>query len=96
MLIADAVELYLTDVSARLRSSTVRLRRVLLRDSLLVWCADKGYRYLSEIGVKALIEYRSSWQFAPLTALKKFERLRLLFRFCHSAKWMASEIRRPE
>ena len=88
MLIADAVELYLTDVSARLRSSTVRLHRVLLRDSLLVWCADKGYRYLSELDVKELIEYRSSWQFAPLTALKKFERLRSFFRFCHTAKWM--------
>jgi len=88
MLIADAVELYLTDVQARLRSSTVRLHRVLLRDSLLVWCADKGYRYLSELDVKSLIEYRSSWQFAPLTALKKFERLRSFFRFCHAAKWM--------
>lgn len=38
--------------------------------------------------MKALIEYRSSWQFAPLTALKKFERLRSFFRFCHTAKWM--------
>jgi len=88
MLIADAVELYLTDVQARLRSSTVRLHRVLLRDSLLVWCENKGYRYLSELDVKTLIEYRSSWQFAPLTALKKFERLRSFFRFCHMAKWM--------
>jgi site-specific recombinase XerD len=29
------------------------------------------------------------WQFAPLTALKKFERLRSFFRFCHTAKWMS-------
>jgi hypothetical protein len=85
MLIAEAVELYLTDVESRVRVSTVRLHRVLLRDSLLVWCGDKGYRYLSELDVKALIEYRSSWQFAPLTALKKFERLRSFFRFCHAA-----------
>jgi hypothetical protein len=88
MLIADTVELYLADVQSRVRTSTVRLHRVLLRDSLLVWCAEKGYRYLSELDVKALIEYRSSWQFAPLTALKKFERLRSFFRFCHAAKWM--------
>ncbi len=89
MLIADAVELYLTDVQSRLRLSTVRLYRVLFRDSLLAWCNDQGYRYLSELDVKALIEYRSTWQFAPLTALKKFERLRSFFRFCHTAKWMA-------
>jgi hypothetical protein len=70
--LSDAVELYLTDVLSRVRPSTVPLHRVLLRDSLLAWCNDNGYRYLFELDVKALIEYRSSWNYAPLTASKKF------------------------
>jgi integrase len=43
---------------------------------------------LSQLSTKELIEYRASWQYAPLTALKKFERLRSFFRFCHGASWM--------
>jgi integrase/recombinase XerD len=86
--ISEAVELYLQDVGARVRASTVRLHRVLLKDSLLPWCEDKGLRYLKELDVKVMIAYRASWTYAPLTALKKFERLRSFFRFCFKAGWM--------
>ena len=35
-----------------------------------------------------MIDYRASWTDAPLTALKKFERLRSFFLFCERAKWL--------
>jgi integrase len=87
--ISEAVELYLQDVEARVRKSTVRLHKVLLKDSLLPWCEGRGLRYLKQVDVKAMISYRASWNYAPLTALKKFERLRSFFRFCTKAGWMA-------
>jgi integrase/recombinase XerD len=88
--VEDAVDLYLTDVAARVRASTVRLHRVLLKDSLVSWAKSQGFRYMKQLDVKAMIEYRASWKYAPLTALKKFERLRSFFRFCVAAGWLAA------
>lgn len=84
----DEVDLYLQDVAARVSHSTVRLHRVLLRDSFLPWCESEGIKMMNRIDVRAMIRYRASWNYAPLTALKKFERLRSFFRFCHAAKWV--------
>lgn len=86
--VAEAVELYLADVAARVRPSTVRLHRVLLKDSFLPWCGREGLKMMNRVDVRAIIRYRASWSYAPLTALKKFERLRSFFRFCHAAKWV--------
>ena len=86
--ISEAVELYLCDVRARVRASTVRLHRVLLQDQLLTWSELQGFRYLKQLDVKAIIEFRAGWTCAPMTALKKFERLRSFFRFCEDAGWI--------
>jgi hypothetical protein len=74
--IEEAVDLYLKDMPARVRASTVRLHRVVLKDSLLPWCEDQGFRYVKQLDVAAMIDFRASWTYAPLTALKKFARLR--------------------
>ena len=58
--IAEAVELYLQDVTARVRLSTVRLHRVLLKDHFLPWCTSRGFVYLKQIDVKAMIAFTSS------------------------------------
>lgn len=86
--VKEAVDLYLQDVAARVRPSSVRLHRVLLKDSLLPWCESEGIQMMNRVDIRAMIRYRASWNFAPLTALKKFERLRSFFRFCHGAKWV--------
>ncbi len=87
--IAEGVDLFLEDVAARVRPSTVHLHRVLLKDSFAPWCAEHGFRYLKQLDVKAMIQYRASWSCAPITALKKFERLRSFLRFCEDASWIA-------
>jgi integrase len=93
--VAAAVDLFLRDVEARVRASTVRLHRVLLKDSFLVWCRRTGIETLNEISVAQMIEYRGGWKFAPMTALKKFERLRSFFRFCVKAGWIAGNPMEP-
>lgn len=95
--ISEAVELYLSDVRARVRASTVRLHRVLLQDQLLAWCESQGFRYLKQLDVKAIIEFRAGWTCAPMTALKKFERLRSFFPVLRRRRMDREESRRaPE
>lgn len=87
--IAEAVAKYLVDAQARnLREPTIRLARTLLESSFLVWCTEKGYRFLSEIRVDEAREFRATWKFAPITAAKKLERLSSFFRFCHDSGWI--------
>lgn len=87
--VRDAVALYLKDAAARgLALGTVKLHRQLLEGNLLPWCDREGYRYLKELTLERMIDYRASWTYAPLTALKKFERLRSFFLFSERAKWL--------
>lgn len=87
--IAEAVAKYLADAQARnLREPTLRLIRTLIEKAFLAWCADKGYRFLSEIRVDEAREFRATWKFAPITAAKKLERLSSFFKFCHEAGWI--------
>jgi integrase/recombinase XerD len=87
--ITEAIAKHLADAKARnLREPTIRLIQTLIEKSFLAWCEDKGYRYLSEIGVDEAREFRASWTFAPITAAKKLERLSSFFRFCHDAGWI--------
>lgn len=89
VMVGEAIALFLKDSVARqLRPGTVKLHRQLLEGNLLPWCDDHGYRYLAELRLDRMIDYRASWQYAPLTALKKFERLRSFFLFCQRAKWI--------
>jgi hypothetical protein len=93
--VAEAIEPYLQDVTARVRASTVRLHRVLLKDHFLPWCESRGFRYLKTIDVKAMIAFRASCTYAPMTALKKFERMRSFFCFCEDARWIVKSPAAP-
>ena len=50
--VKEAVELYLADVAARVRPSTVRLHRVLLKDSLLPWCESEGLKIMNRLDAR--------------------------------------------
>jgi integrase len=78
-----------------------------LRD-LATFAADKGYRFVRELGVDALRDFRDTWSegtpdriaadrtrvalprapLGPRTAMKKLERVRAFFRFCHESGWI--------
>lgn len=88
-LTSAAIEQYLADARARnLRPSTIVLMEALLVRSLLAYANDRGYRYLTELNVERLRDYRATWKDAPITAAKKLERLRSFFRFCEDADWI--------
>lgn len=88
--LTDAVALYVKDAIARgLRPGTLKLHRQLLEGDLLRWCEREGLRFLHQVTLEHMIDYRASWNYAPMTALKKFERLRSFFLFCQRAKWLA-------
>lgn len=87
--IREAVEKFLTDAKARaLRAPTIQLLRTVVEKSFLAWCDEQGFQRLSQLGVEQLRDYRATWTFAPVTAVKKLERLGTFFRFCHDSGWI--------
>jgi site-specific recombinase XerD len=47
-----------------------------------------GLRYLKELDLPMLDEFRSEWKDGPRSSLKKLERLRAFLRFCERRKWI--------
>jgi integrase len=104
--IAEASAKFLQDAERgrRIADCTLRKYKLLLRD-LEEFTARKGFRYLKELDLEALREFRETWftgseadqerkriarkPLGPRTAMKKLERLRAFCRFCVEAHWMA-------
>ena len=59
-----------------------------------------GLRFVDEFNVSNLRKFRAGWVDAPLSAVKKLERLRAFFRYCQEAGWIAenpaSRIKNPK
>jgi integrase/recombinase XerD len=88
--IASAVEKFFVDAKAQhLSHETMRKYENLLNKRLLPWCADKGFRYLKQLGVEEMREFRATWADSPIYATKNLERLRSFFRFCQQGDWIA-------
>jgi integrase/recombinase XerD len=86
--VREAVTMYIADAGARhLKDATIKKLKFLLEKQLLLWCEDKGYRHLKQLGIPELMEFRGTWTDGPLAATKKLERLRSFFGFCHKAGW---------
>jgi integrase len=89
--IEDAVEAYLCDAKAReLRPATLYKLEILFRKQFLAWAKDKGLRFLKEIDLTLLREYRANWKDGALAKRKKQERLIGFFWFCVRAGWLAT------
>ncbi len=106
MTIGEASAKFLQDAERgrRIADCTLRKYKLLLRD-LEEFTARKGFRYLKELDLEALREFRETWftgseadperkriarkPLGPRTAMKKLERLRAFCRFCVEGHWMA-------
>jgi len=87
--IAEAVQKFIADAKAQhLSAETIRKYETLLNKRFLPWCEDKGYRYLKQLGVEEMRQFRASWKDSPNYATKNLERLRSFFRFCQQADWI--------
>jgi integrase/recombinase XerD len=87
--IAEAVDLFLQDVRAqKLSTETIRKYENLLSRRFVKWCEFKGYRYLKQLGVEQIRQFRATWSDSANYATKNLERLRAFFRFCMHDDWI--------
>lgn len=74
--------------SKNLNSETIRKYKLLFRQ-LTDFAADKGYRFVNQLDLDVLTKFRLSWKDSPLTASKKLQRLRSIFKFAMRRKWIS-------
>ena len=87
--IVEAVKEYLSDAKTRnLSEATLYKLKIIFEKQLLSWCAHKGYRFLSQLNLETLREFRETWKDAPLARSKKQARLIGFFYFCVRSSWL--------
>jgi integrase/recombinase XerD len=84
----SAGEKYLADAKARnLNESTIYKYRLLFKQ-IGDFAQNHGLRYVKELDLQTLDEFRTEWKDGPRSSLKKIERLRAFLRFCQRRKWI--------
>lgn len=79
----------LADLEARELSDATRYKFSLLLRRLLVFAEKRGFRYITELTVEPLREFRATWPHHGTAARKRLEELRGFFRFCKDSGWIA-------
>jgi integrase/recombinase XerD len=83
--VGRAGERFLEDGKSRqLSTDTLNKYRLMFREMTAFF----GKKDLRSISVDDLSAYRSSWKMAPITSLKKLERLKAFFGFCKARGWV--------
>ncbi|HTC64956.1 MAG TPA: tyrosine-type recombinase/integrase [Candidatus Saccharimonadales bacterium] len=86
--IEHACEAFLEDAKARgLRNSSLE-RYDPLFTRLKEFAASMGLRYMNQLDLNSLREFRAGWEAQNYGARNELERLRALFRFAHDADWI--------
>ena len=90
----------MADLDARkLHPSTIRKYR-LLQKQMEEFATHKGTRFLGQLDMEAMGEFRSGWKDGALSASKKLERLKAFFRFAMKRKWISespvSDLKAPK
>jgi hypothetical protein len=77
---------FIHDAEARnLSNGTMRLYKLLFRQ-LIQFANERGVRLANNMDLAALTDFRASWKIGGLTAAKKLERLRSIFKFALQRK----------
>ena len=86
--VQEACNAYLADAAARnLTEATLRKYRLLFKQ-LRTFSERLGIRYLKELNIEKLREFRASWNDHNHSAQKKLERLKSFFRFALDSRWI--------
>ena len=86
--IEQACEKLLGDAKARkLNESTLYKYRFLFKQ-IGDFAQRRGLRYLKELDLVTLDDFRTEWKDGPRSSVKKLERLRAFLRFCERRKWI--------
>jgi len=79
--VGAAFDQYLADAESRQLGPSAIYKRKLLRKRMIAFATDRGVRYLEELDLKLLRDFRPTWRNRNLSAKKKLEQLRGFFRF---------------
>jgi integrase/recombinase XerD len=80
---------FIADAEARrLAGCTVKKYRLLFR-RIEEFGERHGLRFITELDLSMLDQFRSDWKLGPRSSLKQLERLRAFFKFCLRRKWIA-------
>jgi integrase/recombinase XerD len=98
--IETACSQFLQDATARgLREPTLYKYRLLFRQ-LQSFATNNGYRFIEDLDLEVLRNFRATWTNKNIAARKKLEALKAFFRFCHDSSWVpsnpASKIKPPK
>ena len=98
--IQQAGEKFIADANARKLNESTIYKYSLLFKQLGNFAQKGGLRYLKELELTTLDEFRSEWKDGPRSSLKKLERLRAFLRFCERRKWIdnnpATDLKAPK
>jgi len=87
--IEHGVDQFLKDAKARhIADSTYTKLRCTLQIQLREFAKNKGLLHVPEFDVNSIREFRATWKDAPISALKRLERVRSFFRFCQASGWI--------
>lgn len=99
--VEHAAEKFIRELGSRHVTQTViRKFEILLQERLKAFCEGKGIRWLDELEVETVRDFRSTWNIldrsprkqrgplGPLTAAKYLERLKQFFKFCLENDWV--------
>jgi integrase/recombinase XerD len=86
--LVQACDSFIQDAqSRRLQEATIYKYRLLFQ-RLKEWAVNEGIRFLSELNLQALQNFRATWEYQNFAARNQTERLRALFRFAHDGGWL--------
>ena len=89
--IREAVAKYLADAEARqLAPESIKKLRHTTEKLLLGYCSGEGLRYLKQLDLDRLREFRGTWTYSATAARKRLETVRAFFRFCVQSGWIQS------
>lgn len=100
MSIQAAGEKFVTDAGAqKLAEGTIYKYRLLFKQ-MAAFSLKRGLRYITELNLQMLDDFRAGWKDGPRSSAKKLERLRAFFRFAQERDWVtknpASHLRAPK
>jgi hypothetical protein len=68
--------------------ATIAKKRTIFEKQLAAYCRDRGIRFLTELDVRAIREWRSTWQDEAPARAKKQGRVLGFFWFCERSGWL--------
>lgn len=87
--VADALTAYMTDARDRPNPpAAIAKKQTIFEKQLAAYCRDKGIRFLIELDVRAIREWRSTWQDEALSRAKKQGRVLGFFWFRERSGWL--------